>query len=327
MPYFSIIMPAYNRQREIRRAIQSCLDQDYTDFEIVVTDDGSMDDTAAVVEEFAQKDPRVRLLRHERNRCVCPARNTAAAAAQGEWMITLDSDQSLRPGALTAMSNLTASMPNDVGQIAAPIAWDTGIVTPVPIHPGGTFQYEEYVAWWNSLENAECFNCIRRQVWTGGIHWPDNRASEGGFHLNIAARWRIHFHPDIFAVYHTDAPNRCCQTKDYRRAKENLGGRAWDHAIDASETLHVHGKVLARYAPRLFQSMCYVASLNWFLAGDRLKGLKYWIKCLKARPFAPKTWFIAAFGMIGPRMLLNSYSCIRYLIPKYLKRLHGREGT
>lgn len=322
MPYFSIVTPAYNREREIRRAIRSCLDQSYADFEIVVTDDGSTDGTADVVKQFARADPRVRLLRHAHNRGVCPARNTAAAAAHGEWLILLDSDQSLRPGALAVMRRLTASAAPDVGNVAARVAWDTGIVTPQPALAGRPLRYEEFVAWVNTLDETEWFNCIRRQVWTDGVRWPESRAYEASFHLGLAARWRFEIHPDVCSVYYTDAANRICRPKSPALAKRNLVLNPLDHAVDAEAILHRHGQVLAKHGPRQFYVTCYRASLNRFLSGYRLAGLRYWLKCVRQRPFSPHLWLLPLLGLAGPGVLANAYCWAKYSIPAYLRSLH-----
>lgn len=91
MPAVSIIMPAYNVAPYIGDAIRSALAQTFTDFEVVVVDDGSKDATAQIVREFESADPRVRLVQ-QANRGLAGARNTALRAARGELFALLDSD-------------------------------------------------------------------------------------------------------------------------------------------------------------------------------------------------------------------------------------------
>ena len=86
----SIVMPAFNTGRWIRKAIDSALSQTMVDIEILVVDGGSTDDTISVVESY--RDARVRLFRQLENRGVSAARNLALDQARGEWVAILDSD-------------------------------------------------------------------------------------------------------------------------------------------------------------------------------------------------------------------------------------------
>lgn len=94
-PEVSVVIPAYNRQDTIGRAIASVRAQTWQDFEIVIVDDGSTDGTAAVAERFA--DARIRVIRHERNCGASAARNTGIAAARGDYIAFLDSDDEWLP--------------------------------------------------------------------------------------------------------------------------------------------------------------------------------------------------------------------------------------
>jgi succinoglycan biosynthesis protein ExoO len=96
-PIVSIVTPACNAANFIARSIESALAQTLTEIEVVVVDDASIDDTVAIVEGIANRDPRVRLLRHDQNRGVSAARNRAIAAAQGDWITLLDSDDTYAP--------------------------------------------------------------------------------------------------------------------------------------------------------------------------------------------------------------------------------------
>jgi glycosyltransferase involved in cell wall biosynthesis len=86
----SVVVPSYNRAYIIRDALESVLAQTYGDFEIIVVDDGSSDNTREIVEEM--KSEKIRYIRHERNRGYSAANNTGIAAAGGEFVAFLDSD-------------------------------------------------------------------------------------------------------------------------------------------------------------------------------------------------------------------------------------------
>src|SRR5437016_1292414 len=95
MPIASIIIPAYNRESSLKRAIKTALQQSIRDIEVIVVDDGSRDRTAIVAGRCADADRRVRLLRHSVNRGAQAARNTGAQAARGRWLTFLDSDDTI----------------------------------------------------------------------------------------------------------------------------------------------------------------------------------------------------------------------------------------
>lgn len=97
-PAIAVIMPVYNRASMVRRAIDSVLDQDFADFELIVVDDGSTDQTCEVV--TAVPDPRVTLLRAEKNQGSNAARNRGIKAARAELIAFLDSDDVYLPNKL-----------------------------------------------------------------------------------------------------------------------------------------------------------------------------------------------------------------------------------
>ena len=93
MPYFSIIIPSFNRTHIIDRAIQGVLQQTFQDFEILIVDDGSTDNTQAIVKEYST-DLKIKYI-YQNNQGVCSARNTGAKEANGAYLIFLDSDDTV----------------------------------------------------------------------------------------------------------------------------------------------------------------------------------------------------------------------------------------
>ncbi len=91
----SVVIPSYNRANVLPRAVKSVLAQTYQDFEIIIIDDCSKDNTQEVVKNF--NDPRIRYIRHEINKGGNAARNTGIKAANGEFVAFLDSDDEWLP--------------------------------------------------------------------------------------------------------------------------------------------------------------------------------------------------------------------------------------
>ena len=108
----SVIVPTYNRAGIVRSAIDSVLRQTYGNVEVVVVDDGSVDDTRAVVESYG---PPVRYV-YQRNGGVSAARNTGFAHARGEFIALLDSDDQFLPWKLEAQVRVLQRHP-DVGMV------------------------------------------------------------------------------------------------------------------------------------------------------------------------------------------------------------------
>lgn len=92
MPLVSVIMPAYNVEKYIEEAINSVLAQSYTNWELLVIDDGSTDKTLQIVQKIAEKDNRVFLIRNEKNMGVARTRNRGFELCTGEYVALLDSD-------------------------------------------------------------------------------------------------------------------------------------------------------------------------------------------------------------------------------------------
>lgn len=91
MSVVSIIVPVYNTGKFLHRCIDSILDQTFTDFELLIIDDGSKDGSELICDEYAEKDTRVRVF-HKENGGVSSARNLGLEYASGEWIMFVDSD-------------------------------------------------------------------------------------------------------------------------------------------------------------------------------------------------------------------------------------------
>ncbi len=96
---FSVCIPTYNRAGYLKEAIESVLNQTYSNFELVIYDDGSTDETVRVVRSF--KDPRIRYYRGKENRGRPFARNRCIELSTGEWIVWLDDDDKMEPELLS----------------------------------------------------------------------------------------------------------------------------------------------------------------------------------------------------------------------------------
>lgn len=111
-PFFSVLLPAYNARFHIRRALKDLLGQTFRDFEILVVDDGSTDETGSIVREF--HDARIRLVSLEKNCGLVGALNEGLAKARGLWVARQDADDRCRPERLERQKNLISKNPGAV---------------------------------------------------------------------------------------------------------------------------------------------------------------------------------------------------------------------
>ncbi|MFH9401495.1 CDP-glycerol glycerophosphotransferase family protein [Streptomyces sp. NPDC017638] len=108
MPRFSVIVPCYKVQGFLRECLDSVLGQSFGDFELIAVDDRSPDGCGAILDEYAGRDSRVKVLHLPENVGLGMARNAGLPHATGDYLLFLDSDDTLTPGALRAVADRLA---------------------------------------------------------------------------------------------------------------------------------------------------------------------------------------------------------------------------
>ena len=116
MPLVSVIMSVYNGEEYLAAAIESILAQTFADFEFIVVDDGSQDRSPQIVREYMNRDGRIRLIQLERNLGPAAARNRGLAAASGDFVTGMDSDDVCLPERLQKQVDFLRSAP-DIGAV------------------------------------------------------------------------------------------------------------------------------------------------------------------------------------------------------------------
>lgn len=109
----SIIVPIYKTEEYLRQCTDSVLAQTYTDWELILVDDGSPDNSAAVCDAYAQADGRIRVI-HKKNGGLSDARNAGIEQAEGEWLLFLDSDDYLHPEMLAHLVEIQTRTGADI---------------------------------------------------------------------------------------------------------------------------------------------------------------------------------------------------------------------
>ena len=208
-PRFSVIIPLYNKEREIGDTLRSVLAQTLPADEIVVVNDGSTDRSAAIVREIAATAPTVRLIQQP-NAGECAARNRAMREASGDYFALVDADDCWRPRFLEEIAALIAEFPGcglyctafDIlsheGEFPADTPAERGIVADF---------FRDSAHRYIAIPSA---SCLPRRVIDDVGGFPEGMKMGGDLYMwiKIARRWRVCFSPERLCRYSRVASNR-----------------------------------------------------------------------------------------------------------------------
>jgi glycosyltransferase involved in cell wall biosynthesis len=280
-PAVSVIIPAYNRADSIRHAIDSVLAQSMDDFELIVVDDCSTDDTVAVVN--AMGDPRIRVLRHDTNRRAAAARNTGIRAALGKWVAFLDSDDAWLPDKLKLQWQSLENGPEDVRAGCTGYHLIDGDATFVKVPQLVTHQ-DMFMGC--DLSPGSTL-MVRRDVFDEvGFNNEDFvRYEDWDWALRYTAHYRMGVLPQALA-------------KIYRGAHPS----AASVAIATERWVEAHGVALGKLGASFRRK---VLALRWievaqhcFRDGDRAIGMRYLWRGLMSTPLVRPSMYVILFDAI-----------------------------
>ena len=296
----SVVLPTYNRAGLLTRAIESVLQQTYSNFELIVVDDCSTDCTEYVVKEF--QDSRIRYIRHEKNRGAPIARNNGIRAAKGKYIAFQDSDDEWASTKLEKQVNAFNSAPNDRGVVYTSF-WliDNGEKTLVPsphvkqtegkIHD--VLLEMNFVSLSSAIVRRECFEKV-------GMFADIPRFQDWELWLRISKHYAFkHLNEPLVKVYRQpDSISR--NTKAFTSARKYILSKFFDE-------ISKKPKLLSKHYSDIGTLLC--------LEGDIKEGRKYFFKAISARPFNAKLllWTIASiFGPTTYNMYAEFYYTLRY---------------
>lgn len=296
LPVISIVIPMYNRAHFIARAINSCLQQDFQNFEIVCVDDGSTDKTVDVVKEMA--DPRIVLFYHEKNQGIGPTRNAGMHNARGAWIILLDSDDELLPGALEIINRAILNSESNISRIVFMYKLDTGGTSPSPALDDGIWDYAAYINWTaNHRERSDYLNVIKSSS-IMNVRFPDNRADVALYQFDFAYHYLTETRADIVGIIHTDADNRMLKP-----TPKQLLESADASIVQTVDLLKKHGVAMKNISPPLYYEYIRGLITLYFISGQRRMGLRYFFQYFPYNPLQKKLWAVVLLGLIGKKYL------------------------
>jgi beta-1,4-mannosyltransferase len=274
VPRVSVVVPVYNRPAKVRRAIESVLSQTYQEFEIVVVDDGSTDDTAHAVRAIV--DPRIRCIRHETRRGGSAARNTGIRASAGEFIAFLDSDDEWLPSKLESQIAVFERSARDVGLVY------TGAVLQFAQREQQVFpKYRGHIVNRLLAENvvgSTSVGMVRRDVLlrVGGFDEALPAKQDADLWLRIAEHYLVDYVPMCLARIHKLPDDGRVTSATNRVAARELFLRKHREKLERSQLLHRY----LRQSGRTYHRM----------AGDVERARQLYLESIKLRPVSPATY-------------------------------------
>lgn len=266
-PKFSIIIPVYNAEKYLRSALDSVLTQTYTNWECICVDDGSTDTSPSILDEYANRDERLRVI-HQHNQGVAVARNVGLEAAKGKWITWLDADDMYAPWRLEEAAEIISSTSPDLIRFRTVMGGAEGRADYVR-RPSHLMEGDVAERWlWNVFIPLGMVwaTVVRREMWDGVRFVPGMRIKEEfPVCARLALRARRIVRSESQAYYYRQTAGSAMQS--VRRADDclRLLQAVRDFVLEYPELTHV-----ARERIRMH---CECDVIDWVLKrnGDRVR--------------------------------------------------------
>lgn len=285
MPKVSVIIPTHNRAAFLQAAIQSVLNQTFQDFEIIVVDDASKDETGEVVRSFT--DQRIRYIRHETNKGQGATRNAGLRHASGEYVALLDDDDEWMPQKLEKQVRLLDSTSAKVGMVytgvsRVEVSSRRLISQLIPEKRGSLFEEMCEKNWIGG-----CSTVLLRRACFEKIGWFDEGlAAQADYDmwLRISKEFDIEYIREPLVLY----------TVHGNRISTNH-----ESVIQGMEAQ------LRKYAPlfardnRNYSRRYFVLGINYCLNGNAKEGRDALLKAIRLNPFAVRPYYYLCLSLLG----------------------------
>lgn len=311
-PKVTVIIPVYNSEKYLRECLDSVCNQTYTNLEVICVDDGSTDDSAKILHEYAQKDKRFVIITQE-NKGQAVARNTALDKSTGEWVTGLDSDDYLRAN---AVERAVLCIENDVDIVSFDFLYfyedtsDKLYSIPIPRNrQEGKQKPTRYTVRWTSPEFWG--KLWRRSMleayeirFPEGLHFEDLAYSKCA--LSIAKNiYVLNEHLYIYRRRHNSTFHTYLSRKGGRKVLDYLA--VAEYCLSFWEKVIQQGKIVPEH-----------------IQIDLIEHLRYWLEQCASEEFQYDAWN-------GIRAIIHKYALTRdlplnpklasyYYLPGYAKQ-------
>ena len=284
-PKVSVIIPTYNRAHLLERSMRSVLVQTFQDFELIVVDDGSSDNTSTVVKQFG--DARVRYVRHNKNRGGAAARNTGINLAKGDFIAFQDSDDEWLSEKLEKQMSLLESCESHTGGVYCGFIKYNKSNT--QYYPPANVQQKEgnlslqilhgnFISTQTLLVRRECFKVV------GCFDERLTRFQDWEMMIRLAQAFEFCIVDQPLLVVYS--------TSDSLTNNSYAGMEAYEIILEK------HYRLLSRSPSVLADRLCNMGSL--YCEHELvMKGRICFLKALKINPFSLTTWCLLTLSLLS----------------------------
>jgi glycosyltransferase involved in cell wall biosynthesis len=270
---FSIITPTYNRADLIERAVKSILNQSYQNFEMIIVDDGSTDNTEKIISKYSD-DKRIRYVKATQNGGVNKARNIGvkSISEDSDWITFLDSDDEFCPDALENML-IAIKRENGINYFRFPVIYTNGKTVCNLDLINSVANFERYLS---IIDNCgEWVVTLKREVINRGFLYEERvTGRESIAYMRLSKTENVFFDKSVVRIYHTDNEGITRNNNKERLFYEN-------QLKAFTILLEDFGGDLFKYNRRVYISYLYEQSILNIILGNKKIGIIQALNAMK----------------------------------------------
>ncbi|MGZ4928657.1 MAG: glycosyltransferase family 2 protein [Halobacteriota archaeon] len=308
MPLVSTFMKSYNHERYIAEAIESVLRQDFEDLELIIVDDASTDASRQIIERYAEQDPRIRLIFHERNLGISKVVNDGIDVARGKFIAQIDSDD---VWVRDKLRKQLAVLENNENLIV----WSEGELIDENGRPLGK-SFSEMCSRFPKKKSGDIFQELLAGPYIFGTSLLYKRQNVGDlryderllylndykFELELARDYQFHYIAEPLAKYRIHGKNALVGSDPHAEERRRRG---------YIEEISVRQEALRRYnheVPNVVMAKIYASDgLCYGRVGKNKQALNSLLRSIRSNPYS---WLNLVYSAIilalGTRILLGS---------------------
>lgn len=306
MPLISVIIPTFNRSKFLSMAVNSVLRQSIQDFEIIIVDDCSQDDTSEIVDSIKNK--KIKYIRHTANKGESGSRNTGISHSDSEYIAFLDDDDEWYVNKLERQISVIRDNPGDFGAVYTGFFY-RDIVTGNSI---GQFAPREHGYIFNELL---CSNCVpgggstillKRECFEeAGLFDPEFKTcADWDMWIRISRNYKFAYVKEPLIYYNQHGNN----------VTKNL-----DAFIQGEERIIEKHKSDMQKSPKAYSVNCFALGAFYLLNGDVSKSRDLFIKSVTLYPFHLRPYFYLILSLTGSNRLTKDYLKINTFVKGMLR--------